>query len=199
MSFFEEPSPEKLYGIYVAIVTDHRDPEGLGRVKVTFPWRGTRDESFWARVVSFAAGKEAGAFFLPETGDEVLVAFENGELEHPVVLGALWNGKDKPPAEPKRRIIRSRSGHEVILHDGEGEVTLRSSGGREIQLKDSGEVVIRDAAGNEMVFQENPPSLRVKGAFRMEIEAREIHLKGMRIEVSADTELVLRGSLVRIN
>ncbi len=190
---------EKLTGVYVAIVTDNRDPEELGRVKVTFPWRGSREESFWARVVSFAGGKGAGAFFLPEVGDEVLVAFENGELEFPVVLGTLWNGEDKPPFEEGRRLIRSRTGHEMIWHDQKGELTLRSAKGRVISLKDSGEISIRDPSGNEIVFTENPPTVKIKGNLKLEIESQEISLKGLKVEISADTLLVLRGGLVQIN
>ncbi len=190
---------EKLVGVYVALVTDNQDPEKLGRVKVTFPWRGTKEESFWARVASFAGGQEAGAFFLPEVGDEVLVAFERGELEFPVVLGSLWNGRDKPPFEEGRRLIRSRKGHEVVLHDQKGEVCLRSAKGREITLKDSGEIIIKDPAGNEIHFTENPPTLRVKGGLKVEIEAQELKLKGLSVEISADTTLVLKGALVQIN
>ena len=43
------------------------------------------------------AGKERGLVLIPEVGDEVLVAFEREDLRFPYVLGALWNGKDKPP------------------------------------------------------------------------------------------------------
>ena len=199
---FPEPPAEdreKLWGIYVALVTDNRDPEGLGRVKVTFPWRGVRDESYWARVLSPATGSECGFFFLPEVGDEVLVAFENGELEHPVILGGLWNGRDKPPYEEGRRLIRSRKGHEILLHDRAGRITLRSAGGREVSLEDDGRIFIRDAGGNEITLTENPPSLKIKGTLRVEIEAQTLRLKGLNIELSADGVLILRGGMVQIN
>ncbi len=199
MMFWEDQTEKKLSGVYVAVVTDNQDPEEMGRVKVTFPWRGARDESFWARVLSFAGGKEAGAFLRPEVGDEVLVAFEGGEIEYPVVLGALWNGRDKPPFEKGRRVIRSRQGHEVSFHDEKGEVILRTSGGREITLKESGEITIRDQGGNEIVLTENPSTIKIKGTLKIEIEGQQISIKGTMVEVSAEANLVLRGGLVQIN
>ncbi|ETX05496.1 MAG: hypothetical protein ETSY2_22635, partial [Candidatus Entotheonella gemina] len=87
----------RVYGMVVAGVTNNQDPEGLGRVKVKFPWLSDRDESHWARIAMPMAGPERGFYFLPEVDDEVLVAFEHGLIEWPYVLGALWNGKDTPP------------------------------------------------------------------------------------------------------
>jgi Rhs element Vgr protein len=83
-------------GTVSALVTNNNDPDRLGRVKVRFPWLPT-EESGWARIaVSFVGA----GFVLPEVDDEVLVAFENGDLEHPYVLGTLWNGVDRPPTSP---------------------------------------------------------------------------------------------------
>ena len=88
----------RIYGVVVGIVTANQgDPDGLGRVKVRFPWLASDAESAWARIATLMAGNKRGSFFLPEVEDEVLVAFEHGDLRYPYILGALWNGKDKPP------------------------------------------------------------------------------------------------------
>ena len=87
----------RIYGVVVGIVTNNQDPDGMGRIKVKLPRISGEDESNWARVVSFMAGKEMGAFFLPEVEDEVLVAFEHGDINQPYVIGSLWNGVDAPP------------------------------------------------------------------------------------------------------
>ncbi len=119
----------RFFGVTIGIVTNNKDEEGMGRVKVRFPYLSDKDESFWARVVSPMAGAERGIFFLPEVGDEVLVIFEQGSLEFPYILGALWNGKDIPPetnADGKNnlRMIKSRSGHLILLDDTEGEEAI---------------------------------------------------------------------------
>ncbi len=86
----------KMFGVEVAIVTNVQDPQKLGRVKVCFPRLPGKPESDWVRVVQPAAGAGRGFYWLPEVSDEVLVAFERGEAHRPYVVGALWNGKDKP-------------------------------------------------------------------------------------------------------
>jgi uncharacterized protein involved in type VI secretion and phage assembly len=132
-----EKNPEafqRQWGVVPAIVTNLDDPDKLGRVKVKYPWmpkgKGAEIESDWARLSSPMAGPERGMYFVPEVNDEVLVAFEQGDMNYPYVVGTLWNGKDKIPAGTKdiikggkvnQRVIRSRTGHLIILDDTEGE------------------------------------------------------------------------------
>ncbi|NER93778.1 MAG: phage tail protein [Symploca sp. SIO1B1] len=116
----------RFYGVTVGVITNNKDPEGLGRVKVKFPWLSDKDESHWARIATLMAGGKRGVYFLPEVDDEVLVAFEHGDIAFPYVLGALWNGKDQPPetnqdGKNNRRLIQSRSGHKIILDDTQGK------------------------------------------------------------------------------
>ena len=86
------------FGAGLAIVVS--DPDSEGRVKVKYPWlRGRKQQTFSARIL-LPTGTLAGDFvFLPEVGDEVLVAFEHGDIRFPVIIGSLWNGSDKPPTE----------------------------------------------------------------------------------------------------
>jgi uncharacterized protein involved in type VI secretion and phage assembly len=84
-------------GVAIAIVTQNRDPDGLGRVKVRFPWYENSNESYWARIAVPMAGKKQGTYFLPERDQEVLVAFEREDVRFPYVIGALWNAKARPP------------------------------------------------------------------------------------------------------
>ena len=86
----------QISGVVPAVVTNAKDPDQLGRVKIKLPWLADSYESWWARTVQPGAGKDRGAAVLPEVGDEVLVAFAQGDLEHPYVLGGLYNGMDKP-------------------------------------------------------------------------------------------------------
>jgi uncharacterized protein involved in type VI secretion and phage assembly len=121
-----QSASDRIYGVTIGVVTNNQDPEKLGRVKVKFPWLSDTDESHWARIVTAMAGKEYGLFILPEADDEVLVVFEQGDPQFPYVLGALWNEKSKPPAtnddgKNNRRLLKSRSGHTILLDDTDGE------------------------------------------------------------------------------
>lgn len=134
--------------IVVGIVTDNQDPDGLFRVKVKFPWLSDDIESSWARIASPMAGNGRGFHFLPEIDDEVLVAFEHGDISRPYILGALWNGKDLPAisnsnakgggSAVNHRRIKTRYGHILDLEDtgGEERIVLQTPGGQRIVLRD---------------------------------------------------------------
>ena len=109
----------RIHGVVVGIITDNNDPEELGRVRVSFPWRGERDQSRWARVATLMAGNDRGTFFLPEVEDEVLVAFDRGDMNHPYVIGTLWNGVDTPPETNS---------------DGSNNICCPSSGSKEFKI-----------------------------------------------------------------
>src|SRR5712692_8539379 len=121
------------YGVEVGIVTNVQDPQKLGRIKVQLPRLPDGPESDWARVAQPAAGAGRGFYWLPEVGDEVLVAFELGQANRPYVLGALWNGKDKPmngayADDNTTRMIQTKSGHKIVLCDKSGEKKIVLAG-----------------------------------------------------------------------
>ena len=129
-------SDSKMFGVEVGIVTNVKDDQKLGRVKVCFPRLPGKPESDWVRVVQPAAGAGRGFYWIPEVNDEVLVAFERGEAHRPYVVGALWNGKDKPMKdaytdENTTRMIQTKSGHQIILDD----------------KKDAEKIIISDKSG----------------------------------------------------
>src|SRR5215468_3357359 len=110
------------FGVEMGIVTNVKDPEMLGRVKLCFPRLPGKPESDWARVAQPAAGEGRGFYWVPQVNDEVLVAFERGQTNHPYVIASLWNGKDKPMKDGysddnTKVMIQSTSGHQVILED----------------------------------------------------------------------------------
>ncbi len=115
-------------GVVTGLVTNLNDPENLGRVKVKYAWLGDI-ESDWLRVATPMAGPSRGLLCLPEVNDEVLIAFEQGDVNHPYVIGALWNSKDKPPkgnsavskdGQVNQRILQTRAGHQIVLDDTSG-------------------------------------------------------------------------------
>jgi uncharacterized protein involved in type VI secretion and phage assembly len=144
---------QRMFGVVVGVVSNINDPDGLGRVKVKFPWLREEDESQWARIMSLMAGKDRGSVFRPEVDDEVLVLFEHGDMRFPYVIGAVWNGKDTMPSERGSdadnniRIIKSRSGHMIILDDTSGseKVTVQDKNGNILEMSSSGVVIKSDA------------------------------------------------------
>ena len=133
--FEPEEGDHGLCGVYYAIVTQNKDDQNLARVKVRYPWLpgGDVDQSFWAPICVPMIGDEFGTYTLPEIDDQVLVVFLAGDIRYPVVIGGAWNETDKPPeSEVDHRVIRSRSGHDLLLNDADGTVVLNSNTGEEI-------------------------------------------------------------------
>ncbi|WP_116106522.1 type VI secretion system Vgr family protein [Lewinella sp. IMCC34191] len=117
-----------------AEVVDNQDPEELGRVRVSFAWqKESGEQTPWLRVAAAGAGGGHGAYFVPEVGDQVMIGFEYNNPDRPVVLGSLYHGNVKPPnaADPNNnsKIIRTRSGNQVILSDADGEESITIENG----------------------------------------------------------------------
>jgi phage protein D len=80
----------------LGVVTNNKDPEDMGRVRVRYPALGSDAEGTWARIATMSAGNERGVLMMPVVGEEVLIAFEHDDTTRPYVLGSLFNGKDLP-------------------------------------------------------------------------------------------------------
>ena len=107
-----------------------------------------------ARVAAPMAGHKRGAYFMPEVGDEVVVGFELGNLNRPVILGALWSDVDAPPSSADTsssnnvRTLTSRAGHEVTFDDSAaGKIQIKTAGGMEITLDDAGQKITIKTTG----------------------------------------------------
>ncbi len=193
----------KIEGVVTGIVTSNSDPQNLGRVQVKYPWlpevNGAELSSAWARLAIPGGGKNGGVLFTPEVDDEVLISFENGDMNVPYIIGVLYNKKDAPPKGTKalvdsgtkkvnQRIIVSRSGHKIILDDSSGEekiiiqdksnkntITIDSKT-NSMKLKSEGDFTIE--AGGKLL-------IKSKGDFKIESSG-----KG---EVSANSDLSVEG------
>ena len=144
-----EQEADRVYEPMIGVVTDNKDPDKLMRVKVKLPVLSAQDTTWWIPVVSIGAGKERGWFFLPEVNDEVLIAFEHGDINRPVVIGALWNGQDKAPKDngsgsnPIRTLV-SKNGSKIEFDDENDSITIADGGGK-------GEIVFK-AGDNKMTL-----------------------------------------------
>lgn len=199
-------APNRAYGVVTGVVTNNQDPEGLGRVKLRFPWLTDADESNWARVAAPMAGAKQGALFLPEVDDEVLVAFEHGDVHHPYVIGALWNSNHKPPESKDdagtRYTIRSRSGMLIRLDDGENAEKI------EISDKDGKNTIVIDVAAQTITISADADIAITSANGKLKLSGKGIELASgaevkieaqSSIDVKASGQLTLKGATVNIN
>ena len=196
-----------ILGVVSGVVTNNQDPDSLGRVKVKLPRISGEDESNWARVVSFMAGQDRGAFYLPEVDDEVLVAFEYGDISRPYVLGSLWNGVDTPPedngdGENNIRVIKSRSGHVVRLDDTEGAEKI------EIIDKSENNLITIDTSENKITIGSDQDIDILAPNGKVLIDANELEIKsagdskiesGANLDVKASGNLNAKGATINLN
>jgi uncharacterized protein involved in type VI secretion and phage assembly len=192
-------------GVAIALVTQNKDDLGLCRVKVRYPWHDKPRESYWARLAVPMAGKERGTVLIPEVGDEVLVGFERGDLRFPYVLGALWNGQDKPPianddGRNDKRILMSRKKHYLLFDDGErGVVELAHENGAVVRFTDD-EVLLQDKQGNQLRIGTQSGSMSLESNGQLSIKASTVTIEASgTLEIKASATLTLRGALVNIN
>lgn len=192
-------------GVAVALVTDNRDDSGQARVKVRYPWHSEPTSSYWARVAAPMAGNSRGLYLLPEVGDEVLVAFDRGDVRFPYVLGALWNGVDKAPAsnadgDNRLRQLKTRAGHTLTFDDGRpGLVRLALADGKKLEIDDAG-VRLDDGAGNSLVFESRGGAVTLQATTSLTLKAKTITIDATgALTVKAKSLLTLQGTPVRIN
>jgi uncharacterized protein involved in type VI secretion and phage assembly len=188
-------SRKRWYGVYPALVQDIKDPDNQGRVRVRLPWSpdssGAGYEA-WARLATMMAGADRGTWFIPDTGDEVLVTFEGGDPRRPYVIGALWNGQDAPPEKMDgggqnfKKVIVSRNDIRIILDDTDGQetVTIQTPGGQKVVLKDGpGSVEISDSSGNSLKMESSGITLNTPA--KLTIQASTINVTASMVSVDA--------------
>jgi phage baseplate assembly protein gpV len=170
-------------GAVIGLVTDNNDPEGQGRLKVRFPWVGDDVTSHWCRIAQPYAGSGRGSFWLPEVGDEVAVVFDRGDMDHPYVLGGLWNGQDAVPppgnadGQNDYKIWRTRQGHQLEFKDTDGaqRVTLTDGPGERH--------LVIDVAADTITITADPGDI----TFEAPAKSVSVNCKTLEIEVSNDS------------
>jgi uncharacterized protein involved in type VI secretion and phage assembly len=201
----------RVEGVAVGLVTDNQDPDQMARVRVSYPWREGNQSSYWARPALPYAGKNRGTYFLPEVGDEVLLAFDKGDVEHPFVLGVLWNGKDTPPdtnsnGKNDTKLIRTRSGHEIRMLDESGKesIEIKTKGGHSVKMDDtsgSAQIQVKDSSGsNTIVIDTTQNSITIQSGTSLKLQSQTIDIEAnASMTIKAGATLTIQGALVKIN
>jgi type VI secretion system secreted protein VgrG len=210
LAYPQKTAPRPLIeGLHSAVVTANDDPDHLGRVKVRFQWNRESEETPWIRVVTAHAGKDRGAFCLPELGDEVLVSFDQDYPESPMVIGSLYNKVEAPVGEAKnskndiktfitkgknRVVIKDTEGQEEILvttKEEKNKISMKMSSPPEVSIYSEGKIsldadeIILRAKKKLTCTSEGPAELTAKDDLKM---------KGMNAELTAQTNVKVEGA-----
>jgi phage protein D len=190
----------------VGIVTNNKDddqPPNMGCVKVRFPTlRAPNDpqgiESCWARVVTTGAGKDRGIDWLPEIGDEVVVAFEHGDIHRPYIIGSVWNGVDYSPEDHKDRVnangvrlrtLKTRVGHEIEFVEEDGRdgkqrgIYIKTADKLKIEMNDTKkEILIHTPNGMKVQLSDMDNTIKIQagpGGGRIRLDSAGVHINGL--------------------
>ena len=218
-----DPKPPDFHGVVCAQVTDNNDPDKLGRVKLKFPWLGEKYETDWARMTYPGSGPNSGIIWVPEKDDEVLVAFEHGDMRQPYVIGAVHNGVDKPAlgddlfdsGKVKRRGMVSRLGHKLIFLDGSDKkgICIISEDGKlkltmnetdkKVEIKTSKHTITLDDDANKVTIESGGDmDLKTSSSGTMTLSAGTINVKASSGGVSVDGgggNVQVKGVQIKLN
>jgi uncharacterized protein involved in type VI secretion and phage assembly len=189
-----------IYGVVIGVVSGLDDPDRKGRVKLTFPWLSDDYESDWARIVGVGAGDDRGVAFMPEVKDEVLVAFERGDVRSPFVLGGLWSANALQPqlnelvvgGKVDRRVVQSRKGHNLTLSDTDGKDGIA-------MISADKEHFVSVQAGKQTIELQTSGTVSIDADGTVRITAASIEISGTSISIKADASLELQGATVSIS
>ena len=193
------PKTDKVYGVAIAMVVENIDSTGEARVKVQLPWLPGFEP--WARLATLMAGMNRGTFFVPMIGDEVLVAFNQGDVREPFVIGGLWNTLDRPPAlSPTdaitKRKIQTPLGQEITFDEAQQSVTISNTTKQALTL---------DLKGAELAAGTFPPptkssvsldvlgNITIEGLISITLKAPLIKLDGKVVQISGTASTTVNG------
>jgi uncharacterized protein involved in type VI secretion and phage assembly len=181
--------------LVVGVVTNNNDPDQMGRVRVKYPSLSDSEESAWARIATPSAGNARGLLMMPQPNEEVIVGFEHGDTRRPIVVGSLFNGRDKPGTE----LLQSQDGSFALLSNEK----IHQHSKKDFEIKSDQKMVV------EVTQDENH---KVSGNYKHEttgngnlkaqqytIEAGStMTVKGVSLTVEASASLTLKGATIDI-
>ncbi len=189
----------RFYGVYTAVVAEIGDDAHPSEVRLVYAWYDPQMRSEWCRICNPYAGNGYGAVWHPELDDEVLVAFIQGDMRLPVVLGGLYNGVDQAPtarsASLDQKMFRTKGEQELLMDDTEGQKRIRllSSAGHEVDIDDEGmKIVIKANGGSKITIDDNAATIKVETS-----GGQSVTLEAGSVKISA-TSVVLDGSSVKL-
>ena len=197
--------------LVTGIVTNNKDPDKLGRVRVKYPALDDSVEGWWARIASVGAGKDRGQLMTPKVGDEVLVGFEAGDAHKPYVLGTLWNGKEAPGELVHEDGSYHLKSDKQILMAAKENVTIKTDKDMVVEVKaNADEKIDKDltvkVGGKESVkvtqslTLDAGTELTLKcGQATIKLSPSGIEIKGAMVQLQGTGPVTIKGATVAIN
>ncbi|HEX4520561.1 MAG TPA: VgrG-related protein [Gaiellaceae bacterium] len=152
--------------VVMGIVTNNNDPDNTGRVRVKYPALGDQTEGWWAPVVAPNAGSSRGLLMLPQVGDEVVIGFEHDDVQHPYVLGSIWNGAATPGSDLALQdgSFSLQSDQKIAMH-AKDVITIKSD--KDFSLETTGKI---DQKPQQDMTLDGAASVTIKGGTTISIE-----------------------------
>jgi phage baseplate assembly protein V len=167
---------QRFDSLVIGVVSSVEDPDGLGRVRVTLPWYASGYEE-WARVSQLYAGNGYGSSWVPEEETEVLVAFGQGDMRWPYIIGCLHSETDQPP--------ESRTSSSDIK-------TLQTPGGSELRFDETNKTIeVKTKNGASIKLEEDAGAITLKGTKTITLDAPEINIKGKNVTIKGDNSVAI--------
>lgn len=185
-------------GLVVGVVTNNKDPDGLGRVRVKLPALSDEVDSHWARVAMVGAGSGRGMVVLPQIDDEVLVGFEQGDLRKPFVLGGLWNSKTKPPVAndillgSASKVVQwsmVTGGHSLVLRGADDDPNKHFK----LSLSDAKTILYVGADKIEVVASNKPIEIKNGKASIVLTATGDVQISGENVKITANQDVTIEG------
>jgi uncharacterized protein involved in type VI secretion and phage assembly len=165
----------RYYGKYRGFVSDNADPDQLGRIRVTVPSVLADTVTDWALpVLPFTGAQDIGQLMLPEVGAAVWVEFEEGDVSHPLWVGAFWTPPTQPSSgsgqaklgDPAVRGLHTSAGHVLLFDDTSGSESfhLEHPAGTTVDVDSNGTITLTDASGGQVEMDANASKLTIADA-----------------------------------
>lgn len=226
MSFFSElyddarpGDGQRMSSVTTGKVVKNWDEKHPGMVQVEiFLGEGGKNRTDWVRVAQPYAGKEYGFYFLPEVGDEVVLAFNLGDRDHPIVIGSLYSQLNPTPPKAageknETKTLRTKGGNQLTLSDGQDKqsVTLSTKGELTLLMEDEpvsirlcdkdkkNILTISGKDGTVTIQAEKKIVLDVGGgSLTLDGQGKKATLKMDTVSVEAGQSLTLKGQSVKV-
>ncbi|MDA0167306.1 VgrG-related protein [Solirubrobacter ginsenosidimutans] len=196
--------------LVVGMVTNNNDPDQMGRVRVKYPSLSDTEESAWARIATPSAGNARGLLMLPQVDEEVIVGFEHGDTRRPIVVGSLFNGRDKPGAD----LMQNRDGSFALLSNEK----IHQHSKKDFEIKSDQNMVVtiqkdethkisgnykNEATGNgnlkaQQYVVEAGSSMTVKGVSVTVEASASLTLKGATVDIQGSGPVNIKGAIINI-